>query len=362
MKHLLIIIGTRPNFIKVTQFKKLANAAKFKLTILHTGQHYDRQMADIFFDQFGLRPDIILQLSRGSSIQQMGEMMGKLEMEFEQLTPDMILVCGDVNSTIIAGFVANRMGIKLGHIESGLRSGDRTMPEEINRVLVDDLSDVFFVTEQSGYQNLINEGKSDSQIFNVGNTMIDTLVAYQDEIDNAAVVEKLGLGGEGFALFTMHRPSNVDTLDSLMLLDKLLEKLTKKVKVVFPIHPRTKKRIEELGLSNLLTHDGLIITQPLGYFDFQKLIKSAKFIVTDSGGIQEETTFLQIPCLTIRPNTERPITTEIGTNTLLDFDVELIMQKVNSILTGTYKSGDIPNLWDGRATERILEHIEEYLH
>jgi UDP-N-acetylglucosamine 2-epimerase (non-hydrolysing) len=361
MKHLLIIVGTRPNFIKVTQFKQHANAAKIKLTIVHTGQHYDREMADIFFDQFGLRPDIILQLSEGSSIQQMGEMMWKLEKEFEQLTPDMILVCGDVNSSIIASFVANRMGIKLGHIESGLRSRDRRMPEEINRILVDDLSDVFYVTEQSGYENLVNEGKSDSQIVHVGNTMIDTLVAFQDEIDNSKVIEKLGLRDEDFVLMTMHRPSNVDSLDALMQLDALLDKLTNKVKVVFPTHPRTKKRIEELGISKLLTHHGLIITEPLGYFAFQKLIKSAKFIVTDSGGIQEETTFLQIPCLTIRPNTERPITTEIGTNTLLDFHVELIMEKVDSILTGTYKSGDIPNLWDGRATERIIEHIVEYL-
>lgn len=364
MRKVLIVIGTRPNFIKVTQFKKLAEIYKnIDLKIVHTGQHYDDKMADVFFKQFNLIPDYFLNISQGSPNSQIAEIMQKLEqLIVNSFKPDLMIVVGDVNSTLAASITANKMGIKLAHIESGLRSFDETMPEEHNRILTDKLSNLFFVTEQSGYENLIREGVSADKLAFVGNTMIDTMVAFEKEIDASDVLVKYQLNADEFVLMTMHRPATVDHFNELHKLYKLIEELTIKYKVFFPIHPRTLKRIEEFGLKDkFLCNSKIILAEPLDYFGFQKLIKECKFIITDSGGIQEESTFLGKPCLTLRPNTERPVTVTEGTNTLVPFEVDSITDFVSQIESGTYKKGKIPKMWDGKSTARILSYLANQL-
>jgi UDP-N-acetylglucosamine 2-epimerase (non-hydrolysing) len=254
------------------------------------------------------------------------------------------------------------MGVKIAHLESGLRSNDKTMPEEHNRVLTDAITDYFFVTEQSGYDHLIAENKKTDQIFFVGNTMIDTLVAFQKEINEAHILNELGLNAGNFILMTMHRPATVDDLEGLKKLSTLIQKVSEDFKIVFPIHPRTLKNIDAFNLGeNFRNNKNLILTEPLDYFSFQKLVKEAKLIITDSGGIQEESTYLQVPCLTLRPNTERPITVTIGSNELVPFEIETILKKVNQIKIGAYKTGKIPPLWDGKTTARILEVLNKIL-
>ncbi len=361
MISVLILIGTRPNFIKVTQFKKIA-ASKFPnifIELVHTGQHYDEKMADVFFSQFDMEPDHYLNISPASPSSQIAEIMLKLEELMLKIgKPDLMLVPGDVNSTLAGALFANKHQIKLGHIEAGLRSYDRSMPEEFNRLIADELSDLFFVTEMSGEQHLIDEGKPKEKIHFVGNTMIDTMVAYEEEIDHSDILLELNINQRPYVLMTMHRPATVDNKLELEKLIELIEYLVLKYKIVFPIHPRTIKNAKEFGLyERLIQNRELLITEPLDYFAFQKLIKYASFILTDSGGIQEESTFRSKPCLTLRPNTERPITVEEGTNTLLPFELEQVKFYINQIEKGEYKKGRIPALWDGKATERILSII-----
>ncbi|HEY1040733.1 MAG TPA: UDP-N-acetylglucosamine 2-epimerase (non-hydrolyzing) [Bacteroidia bacterium] len=355
-----ILIGTRPNFIKVTRFKELAS--KFpgmSISIIHTGQHYDEKMADVFFRQFNMEPDHYLNIAPASPNKQIAEIMVKLEELVNRIgKPDLLLVPGDVNSTMAGALFANKTGIKLAHIEAGLRSFDRTMPEEFNRLVTDELSDLFFVTEPSGIKHLQDEGKNAKQIHFVGNTMIDTMVAFDKEIEKSAILDELGLTNSGYVLMTMHRPATVDNRTELEKLLELIEYVSAKYKVVFPIHPRTVKNAQEFGLYDRIKNNKqLICTEPLDYFSFQKLISGSAFILTDSGGIQEESTFRRKPCLTLRPNTERPVTVDVGTNTLLDFDLEKIIELIGQIENGTYKKGAIPELWDGKATERILSVI-----
>ncbi len=360
-KRILTVIGTRPNFIKVTQFRRIAALySKFDLKIVHTGQHYDGKMADVFFEQFGLIPDFFLNVSPGTPNTQMAEIMQKLEKTIETYKPDLIMVVGDVNSTLAAALTANKMEIPFAHIESGLRSFDRSMPEEHNRIITDELADYYFVTEQDGLDNLVKEGKSKEIIFFVGNTMIDTMVAFAERIEQSNVVNDLNIGARKFVLMTMHRPGNVDTKEGLEKLLELVNYLAEKYCVVFPIHPRTIKSLEQVGLlSQFKNNKNLIITEPLGYFDFQKLIQQAAFIITDSGGIQEESTFLKVPCLTLRPNTERPITITVGSNELVPFELNIITDRITAIENGKFKSGNIPNLWDGKATDRIFEVLSK---
>ncbi len=356
----LIVIGTRPNFIKVTQFKKIAsNYSSIDLKIVHTGQHYDDKMADVFFKQFELVPDYFLNISQGSPNYQIAEIMQKLEhLILNDFKPDLLIVVGDVNSTLAASLTANKMGIKLGHIESGLRSFDHSMPEEHNRIITDKLSDLFFVTEQSGYDNLVLEGIDKEKIIFVGNTMIDTMVAFEKDIDNSNVLNQYALTKNDFVLMTMHRPATVDNFEELHKLYALIEDLTIKYKVFFPIHPRTLNRMEEFGLKEkFLANPKIILADPLDYFAFQKLVKECQFIITDSGGIQEESTFLGKPCLTLRPNTERPVTVTEGTNTLVPFELDIIKNIVSQIESGIYKKGRVPKLWDGKSTERILNYL-----
>ncbi|MFT7612554.1 MAG: UDP-N-acetylglucosamine 2-epimerase (non-hydrolyzing) [Parvicellaceae bacterium] len=359
MKRILIIVGTRPNFIKVTRFKKVAESYEgVEVKIVHTGQHYDKNMADVFFTQFGLEPDYFLSVGSASPNTQMAKiMLGLEELITNEFQPDLLIVPGDVNSTFAAALTANKMGIKIAHLESGLRSLDREMPEEINRILTDEISDHYFVTEQSGIDNLEKEAKCGKVHF-VGNTMIDTLVGFEDQIQASEILNDNQLEPSKYVLMTIHRPSNVDSREGVDTLLSLILGLSKKYKIVFPIHPRTTARIEECGLMSKFDEiENLITKGPMGYFEFQKLIKHAAFILTDSGGIQEESTFRQVPCLTLRKNTERPSTVEIGSNTLVDFDLTELNSNIEKIENGTYKKGKVPDLWDGKTTERIMEII-----
>lgn len=356
-KKIVIVIGTRPNFIKITQFKK--EAKKFpnlEIKIVHTGQHYDSKMADVFFEQFKLIPDYFLNIAPSTANKQMAEIIDKLEDVLIDYQPDWVVVVGDVNSTFAAALTANKLDIKIAHLESGLRSFDKSMPEEHNRILTDAISDLFFVTEQSGMDNLLQEGKTKKNTFMVGNTMIDTMIAFKSQIEKADILKKIKVKSGEFVLMTMHRPATVDSKEGLKKLIQLIETITKRYKVVFPIHPRTVNNMEYFDLhQRLKLNKNLIITEPLDYFSFQKLIKESKLIITDSGGIQEETTFLQIPCLTLRSNTERPITVTVGSNELIPFDINVIDQKIDTIVKGTYKAGKIPKFWDGKSTQRIIE-------
>lgn len=361
MKKILIIIGTRPNFIKVTQFKKIArNYSCLDVKIAHTGQHYDKNMADIFFDQFGLQPDYFLNIGSSSPNTQIAKIMLGLESLIEEkYRPDLLIVPGDVNSTLAAALTANKIGIPLAHLESGLRSFDRSMPEEVNRILSDEISDHYFVTEPSGKENLLKENKP-GRIHFVGNTMIDTLVAFNQQINESNILEKFDLVEKRYVLMTIHRPGNVDSISDLRKVKRLIISLTDRYKVVFPIHPRTAKRIKDFGLEDEFNNiPNMIKTGPFGYFGFQKLIKNAAFILTDSGGIQEESTYRRIPCLTLRSNTERPITVYGGTNTLVSMDLGEIAGYIMQIEKGTYKTGEIPILWDGQATDRIMNVISK---
>lgn len=355
----VIVVGTRPNYLKVTRFKEVFSKYKnFKIEILHTGQHYESNVASGFYNSLGLKIDHQLILKRSNTPAQMSEdLIKKLELKFLEIKPNLIIVVGDVTSTLAAATVAKKLSIKLAHVESGLRSFDNEMPEEINRIKTDAIADYLFVTEQSGITNLINEGIPRESIFFVGNTMIDSLVKYKDAVDHAVLPENLArIIDSEYALVTFHRPSNVDDLHQLKKLIDLLKRLTKKSTVLFPIHPRTLKSLETHSLySEIKNINSLILFPALEYFEFQKLVANAKYILTDSGGIQEETTFLKIPCITFRENTERPVTCEIGTNTLIGTDIDKVENLVDSIFAHTYKTGEIPDLWDGKATERIVE-------
>jgi UDP-N-acetylglucosamine 2-epimerase (non-hydrolysing) len=364
MKNIYIIVGTRPNFIKVTQFKKAAqDFENLNVAIVHTGQHYDEKMASVFFDQFNLRPDIFLNISPGHPGLQIASMIEALTNLFLERNPDLVVIVGDVNSTLAAGIAANKCEIPVAHLESGLRSFDKSMPEEHNRIVADDLAQLHFVTEDSGLENLRSEKKGEQGIAFVGNTMIDTLVEFDPNISKSDIESKLNIENKRYALVTIHRPSNVDTEEGLNLLMEILADLTAHLEVVFPIHPRTLKNIGHLKMEKeLRAMKKLHLIDPLGYFDFQKLVKGCLFVLTDSGGIQEETTFLQKPCLTLRPNTERPVTIDLGTNELLPFNRNEVLEKVRSILNGEFKKGKIPRLWDGKSTHRVLKRIDEYFN
>ena len=359
-----IVIGTRPNFIKVTQFKRVAMKYEgLDVKIVHTGQHYDDKMAGVFFDQFQLRPDVFLNIARNHPAKQIADAITALTDLFLDKKPDLVIVVGDVNSTLAASIAANKCEIPIAHLESGLRSFDRAMPEEHNRIIADQLAELHFVTEDSGLKNLRNEQKLESGIAFVGNTMIDTLVAFQDEIDKSNVLERLDFQKGKFAVVTLHRPSNVDSDSGVRMLIKVLKQVSAFMPLVFPIHPRTRKKITELGLAEELKNiEEINLIDPLGYFDFQKLVTECAFVLTDSGGIQEETTYLRKPCLTLRPNTERPSTIELGTNVLLPFDVSAIIPIIEDIVSGNFKKGLIPEYWDGYATERIMTRIDSFFN
>ncbi|HRH70958.1 MAG: UDP-N-acetylglucosamine 2-epimerase (non-hydrolyzing) [Flavobacteriales bacterium] len=360
MKKLMVVVGTRPNFIKVTRIKQVAKErGGWSVQLVHTGQHFDDRMSTVFFDQFGLVPDHWLEIPPGSPNSQMAHIMLGLEQRIAKDRPHLMMVVGDVNSTLAAALTANKMGIRLVHLESGLRSRDMGMPEEINRILTDRITDAFLVTEQSGIDNLIAEGVEADRIHFTGNTMIDALVAFDDRIQASSVLGELGLGNGGHVLMTIHRPATVDDRDGLKRLVDLVATVAADHPVVFPVHPRTMGNLERFGLYDTLVNiKGVHLSGPMDYFSFQKLVATCAFVITDSGGIQEETTFRRIPCLTVRPNTERPVTVTEGTNELITFDLDALRAAIERIHGGRFKQGRIPHLWDGHSTERVFDALD----
>ena len=358
---ILNVVGARPNFVKIAPIvAAMKRSRKLRSYLVHTGQHYDRNMSKLFFDEMGLpRPDENLEVGSGSHAQQTAAIMSKFEPVVERYRPDAVLVVGDVNSTIACALVAVKLGVRVIHVEAGLRSRDRTMPEEINRLLTDQIADLLFVTSPEAIDNLVAEGVSRRKIHFVGNVMIDTLRRFQRRAEKSDIRGRLGLAHQGYALLTLHRPSNVDHESDLAHLLGTLRQVADRLPVVFPIHPRTRGRIAALKrLERLANHPQLRLIEPLGYLDFLKLMLDARFVMTDSGGIQEETTVLRIPCLTLRENTERPITVTAGTSVLVGRDREKILRCTDRILAGRWKQGRTPRFWDGRAAERIVRVLE----
>jgi len=364
LKKIMVVVGTRPNFIKITQFEKELSKypAEFEFFLVHTNQHYDKNMSDVFFSQLNIKNPISLNISPSTPANQIGQTIIELEKTIDSIKPDALIVVGDVNSTLAGAIVGNKTHTRLFHLESGLRSYDNEMPEEINRLITDLIADDFFVTEQSGYDNLIEAGKDKNNIHFVGNTMIDTLVAFDPLIQKDHILEELGIEEKTYVLMTMHRPSNVDTKERLQILLDIIKKVSEKSYLVLPIHPRTKNSFIKHGLMDELTlNKKVIITEALNYLSFQKLISSCKYVLTDSGGIQEETTYRQVPCLTLRENTERPSTITIGSNELVEYNYNAVAERINEIENGTFKKGEIPPLWDGKATQRIVEVFRQVL-
>ena len=361
MKKVISVVGARPNFIKIAPVYRAFLPYKDKVVhkICHTGQHFDANMSKIFFEELEIpEPDFNLGIHGGSHSQQVAGIMTAFEQVLLDEKPDLVLVPGDVNSTMAATLVASKMGIPVGHIESGLRSFDRTMPEEINRMVTDILSDLLFVSEPSGLKNLEHEGIEEKKVHYVGNVMIDSLVHYLPKIGRSQILERLVAGSSleagQYVLCTFHRPSNVDDPATLGALLDLLRALP--ATVVFPVPPRTRKNMEKSGLLAALP-ENLILTDPIGYIDFLSLVRQAALVITDSGGIQEETTFLGVQCITVRDNTERPVTVEVGTNQLIGTDFGKVKEAALKVLSGEKKNGRIPDLWDGHTAERITAII-----
>jgi len=347
--HLLHIVGARPNFMKAAPvYHALSARAGMKQTLIHTGQHYDNNMSDVFFSQLCMPvPDVNLGVGSASHTQQTAEIMRRLEPIILERKPDMVVVYGDVNSTMAAALVCAKLQIPVAHVEAGLRSFDRTMPEEVNRLVTDQLADILFSHCEDADINLRREGVPPGKIHNVGNVMIDSLIRF------LPMVERHELNGlpERFALVTLHRPSNVDDVRVLRGILKSLLEINESLPVIFPVHPRTHQAITALDLDASALH----LLEPLPYIEFLALERRAVMVITDSGGVQEETTYLKVPCITLRGNTERPVTVSLGTNVLVEHDNEKLRSEVSKILGGRAKPGTIPPLWDGHAGERIAE-------
>jgi UDP-N-acetylglucosamine 2-epimerase (non-hydrolysing) len=364
------IVGARPNFVKIAPIIRALNARPgLQTRLIHTGQHYDVAMSAVFFEELAIpEPDINLEVGAGSGTEQTARIMLGLEPVMQAAKPALVLVVGDVNSTLAASLVASKLLIPIAHVEAGLRSGDRAMPEEINRLVTDRLSDLLLVTEPAGEANLLAEGCARHSIIPVGNVMIDTLFACLQraftphdtfkEIGAPAPLMDAALS-KGFVLATLHRPSNVDDPDTLAGLLSALDEIAQRQPVVLPLHPRTRGMIERFGLGEKLR--GMITTAPLSYLRLIGLMRAASLAITDSGGVQEETTALGIPCLTVRENTERPVTIDEGTNTLIGVDQGRIIAAAQAILDGGGKRGRVPDLWDGRAAERVADAVQRFL-
>jgi UDP-N-acetylglucosamine 2-epimerase (non-hydrolysing) len=349
--NVLHVVGARPNFMKVAPVLNALRAHRQVTQILvHTGQHYDANMSDVFFEQLAIpAPDVNLAVGSGSHARQTAEIMMRFEPVVLESKPDIVLVYGDVNSTVAAALVCSKLGVRVGHVEAGLRSFDRTMPEEINRIVTDRLADLLFTPSDDGDMNLKNEGVATEKIFRVGNVMIDSLVKL---LPLAQQQSRNGLP-DRYALVTLHRPANVDDPATLQRILQFLTEVTRDLPIVFPAHPRTRQRISDFALDS----DRLRVLDPLPYLDFLALQSRAEVVITDSGGIQEETTYLGVPCLTLRENTERPITVSLGTNVLVGRDPEKLRTELAAVLAGKKKKGTIPPLWDGHAGERVAQVI-----
>jgi UDP-N-acetylglucosamine 2-epimerase (non-hydrolysing) len=363
MLKILCVCGARPNFMKIAPIMEvLGRTPDVRPLLVHTGQHYDEKMSALFFGELGIpEPDMNLEVGSCSHAVQTAEIMKRIEPVLLEHRPDWVVVVGDVNSTIAAALTASKLGIKVAHVEAGLRSFDRTMPEEINRVLTDAISDLLFVTEPSGVENLKREGIGDAKVHLVGNVMIDTLLRCRDRADESHIRAQLGLEKGRYAAVTLHRPANVDDPGVFGGILAALEHIAKDMPVVFPMHPRSRKRMEEMGLSDRLDRSrGIKLIEPLGYLDFLKLMSDAAIVLTDSGGIQEETTILGVPCLTLRDNTERPITITQGTNRLTGREAAAIVAAYQQVRDAPRSAVKPPDLWDGRAAERIAKILTSH--
>lgn len=361
------VVGARPNFIKIapliTEMKK---RKRIEQLLVHTGQHYDFKMSQVFFQDLEIpAPDIFLNVGSGSHAEQTAKTMVEFEKVLLKEKPELVLVVGDVNSTIACSLTAAKLDIRIAHVEAGLRSFDRSMPEEINRILTDSISDYLFTTEKSGMINLLREGVKRGKIYFVGNVMIDSLLKNIKKAKLSNVIKRLKLTEQEYALVTLHRPANVDNKKGLVKIFEALEQIQKQIRIIYPAHPRTQKNICDYNLvknfpflqkqTGSINSGNFTVTDPLGYLDFVMLMSNAKFILTDSGGIQEESTVLNTPCLTMRNNTERPVTIEIGTNKLIGTDKKRIINESLKIIHGKKKNGRIPPLWDGNAAQRIVD-------
>ncbi len=352
----ITIAGARPNFMKVAPLSwAFAAMEDVRHRIVHTGQHYDRNMSDTFFDDLEIPdPWRNLNVGSGTHARQTAEIMTRFEPLLDEDRPDVVVVVGDVNSTIACALVAVKKGIPVAHVEAGLRSFDRTMPEEINRILTDSISDVLFVTEPSGIRNLKHDGVPDERVVLSGNVMIDTLVRFREKARASKALATLGLKPRGFGVLTLHRPANVDDPARLKPLMEALCDVARECPLVFPIHPRTRTRLTEFGI-DAATRPGLILCDPLRYLDFLALMDQAKLLLTDSGGIQEEACLVQVPCLTLRENTERPVTVEVGINKLVGTDPARVREEALRIIRQGHQPTRVPDLWDGRAATRIAD-------
>lgn len=355
--HILHVVGARPNFVKAAPvMRALGRFHGVRQTLIHTGQHFDANMSDVFFQELGMpQPKHNLSVGAGSHAVQTAEIMSRFEPHVMQSKPDLVLVYGDVNSTLAAALVCVKLGIPIGHVEAGLRSFDRTMPEEINRLVTDQVSDLLFTPSGDATENLLREGIAREKIHLVGNVMIDTLVRFLPLTEAGDILTRFNLQPRRYALVTLHRPSNVDDPITLGALLEALNEIGRNLPVVFPVHPRTRERLAtgQLGPSS----SGVLLTGSLGYLDFLALLRRARLVITDSGGIQEETTFLGVPCITVRENTERPVTVSVGTNVIVGRDVERLRAEVDRVLAGHGRQGSVPPLWDGHAAERIANAI-----
>lgn len=371
MKNIKVILvaGARPNFMKIAPLiraikmnnkDQIMDNELINYKLVHTGQHYDIKMSEVFFRELNLpSPDINLEVGSNSHAVQTATVMTRFEGICLEENPDWVVVVGDVNSTMACTLVAAKLGIKVGHVEAGLRSFDRTMPEEINRIVTDALSDLLFTPSDDADGNLIREGISKDKIKHVGNIMIDTLVLNLHKARKCKTYDEFNLRKKHYVFVTLHRPQNVDNIERLSIIFDCLFRLSKKLPIIFPVHPRTRKQLIDSGLWNKSKDiSGLILIDPMGYHDSICLVDNSRFVLTDSGGLQEETTFLNIPCLTLRPNTERPITITLGTNKLTS--LETLEQDFDNLLNGNNPKGMKPKLWDGKTAERIVEVLRNY--
>lgn len=360
--HITCVVGARPNFMKIAPILDAAKrVAGIQTLLVHTGQHYDERMSELFFTELSLpRPDVYLNIKSGNHAVQTAKVMIAFDEWLEQNATDMVLVVGDVTSTLACSLVACKRNVAIAHVEAGLRSRDRRMPEEINRILTDQISDYLFTTERLANENLKLEGIPEARIHFVGNLMIDTLLRHRERALLSDILSRLGLSPKKYAVCTMHRPSNVDEPDAANNTLQALTALAERLPVLLPLHPRTRNRWTEFGLmSKVAQLKSVIVTEPLGYFDFLAAMAKAKVVFTDSGGIQEETTVLGVPCLTFRENTERPITITEGTNQLVGISPNRLADALDEILAGKSPRGRIPELWDGKAGDRIINLLAQ---
>lgn len=359
--RITLVAGARPNFMKIAPIidavkKASLNGSKVSYRLVHTGQHYDKNMSNSFFEELGIpEPDVNLECGGGTQAEQTANIMVKFEKDLMQNPVDLVLVVGDVTSTLACSIVAKKLNTRVAHVEAGIRSGDVSMPEEINRMVTDSITDYFFTTSQVANENLKKSGVADKHIFFVGNTMIDTLLKNMDRLKMPAIYEQLALKPAEYFVVTLHRPSNVDNADNLKVLITTIMQSSKGLPVLFPVHPRTAQKLKNIDIkfSNLHT------VEPMSYLEFNYLVKNSKAVITDSGGITEETTMMAIPCLTLRDSTERPETVTVGTNELIGTDPAAITPAVQKIFDGKWKKGKSPELWDGKTAERIVSILEK---